>query len=54
MECLPILLLYLFLLNMCLHMFSLKYDLKSSYKYENEFKELGIEFFKGTQIGTWV
>lgn len=40
----------LFLLNMCLHMFSQKFDLKSSYKYEKQFKELGIEFFKGSQI----
>ena len=40
----------LFFLNMCLHMFSLKYDLKCSYKYEKEFNELGINFNKGNKI----
>jgi len=40
----------LFFLNMCLHLFSLKYDLKSSYKYEKEFNELGINFNKGSKI----
>lgn len=42
----------LFFLNMCLHLFSIKYNLKSSYKYETEFKELGITFYKGTNIYT--
>jgi len=36
----------LFFLNMCLHLFSLKFNLKSTYKYEKEFNELGINFFK--------
>lgn len=40
----------LFFINMCLHLFSRKYDLKSSYKYENEFKQLGINFYKGNKI----
>lgn len=40
----------LFFLNMCLHLFSLKYNLKSSYKYEKQFNELGIHFYKGNNI----
>lgn len=40
----------LFFLNMCLHLFSIKYDLKSSYKYINQFNELGIHFYKGNKI----
>jgi hypothetical protein len=36
----------LFFLNMCLHLFSLKFNIKSTYKYEKEFNELGINFFK--------
>jgi hypothetical protein len=40
----------LFFLNMCLHLFSQKYDLKSSYKYEKQFNQLGIYFHKGTKI----
>lgn len=40
----------LFFLNMCLHMFSQKYDLKCSYKNETEFNKLGIYFNKGTKI----
>ena len=40
----------LFFLNMCLHIFSQKFNLKSSYKYEDQFKELGIEFYKGSKI----
>ena len=36
----------LFFVNMCLHLFSLKFNLKSTYKYEKEFNELGIDFFK--------
>jgi hypothetical protein len=35
---------------MCLHLFSLKFNLKSSYKYEKEFNKLGIFFFKGEYI----
>jgi hypothetical protein len=37
----------LFFLNMCLHLFSEKYDLRSSYKYEKQFNQLGITFYKG-------
>jgi hypothetical protein len=37
----------LFLLNMCLHLFSIKYNLKSAYKYEKQFNQLGISFYKG-------
>jgi hypothetical protein len=40
----------LFFLNMCLNLFSLKYNLKSSYKYEKEFNQLGIYFHKGSKI----
>jgi hypothetical protein len=40
----------LFLLNMCLHLFSIKFNLKSSYKYEKQFNQLGINFFKGNNI----
>ena len=40
----------LFFLNMCLHFFSLKFDLQSSYKYETWFDELGISFHKGSRI----
>jgi len=40
----------LFFLNMCLHLFSLKYNLKSSYKYEKEFIQLGIYFHNGSKI----
>ena len=40
----------LFFLNMCLHMFSQKYDLKCSYKYEKEFNKLGIYFNEGNKI----
>jgi hypothetical protein len=40
----------LFFLNMCLHLFSIKYNLKSSYKYEKQFDELGINFYKGNNI----
>lgn len=40
----------LFFLNMCLHLFSIKYNLKSSYKYINQFNELGINFYKGDNI----
>jgi len=40
----------LFFLNMCLHLFSIKYNLKSSYKYETEFNELGVYFHKGSKI----
>lgn len=40
----------LFFINMCLHLFSIKYNLKSSYKYENYFKQLGITFYKGNKI----
>jgi len=39
----------LFFLNMCLHLFSLKYNLMSSYKYEKEFNKLGIYFYKGSK-----
>jgi hypothetical protein len=42
----------LFFLNMCLHIFSLKYNLKSSYKYEKQFNQLGIYFYKGSNIYT--
>ncbi len=41
-----------FFLNMCLHMFSRKFDLKSSYKYEKMFNQLGIYFYKGKNIYT--
>jgi len=40
----------LFFLNMCLHLFSIKYNLKSSYKYEKEFNKLGIYFYNGSKI----
>ena len=40
----------LFFLNMCLHLFSLKFNLKSSYKYVNEFHQFGIDFFKGKNL----
>jgi len=40
----------LFFLNMCLHFFSLKFDLQASYKYEGWFDELGILFHKGSYI----
>jgi hypothetical protein len=40
----------LFFLNMCLHMFSQKFDLKCSYKYEKDFNDLGIYFNKGNNI----
>lgn len=40
----------LFFLNMCLHLFSIKYNLKSSYKYINQFNELGINFYRGDNI----
>lgn len=40
----------LFFLNMCLHLFSEKFDLKCSYKNEKEFNKLGIYFHKGTKI----
>jgi hypothetical protein len=40
----------LFFLNMCLHLFSVKYNLKSSYKYEKEFNQLGIHFYKGNNM----
>jgi len=40
----------LFFLNMCLHIFSQKFDLRSTYKYENDFNKLGIYFHKGNQI----
>lgn len=40
----------IFLLNMCLHLFSIKYNLKSSYKYEKQFNQLGISFYKGKNI----
>jgi hypothetical protein len=39
----------LFFLNMCLHLFSQKYHLKSSYKYEKQFNQLGIYFYKGSK-----
>jgi hypothetical protein len=35
---------------MCLHLFSLKYNLKSSYKYEKKFNQLGIYFYRGSNI----
>jgi hypothetical protein len=40
----------LFFLNMGLHFFSIKFDLKSNYKYDNIFKKLGIYFFKGNNM----
>jgi len=40
----------LFFLNMCLHLFSIKYNLKSNYKYEKEFNQLGIYFYNGSKI----
>lgn len=40
----------LFFLNICLHMFSQKFDLKCSYKFEKKFNKLGIYFNKGNQI----
>jgi len=40
----------MFFLNMCLHMFSEKYDLKCSYKFEKQFNDLGIYFNKGTKV----
>lgn len=40
----------MFFLNMCLHFFSKKYDLKCSYKFEKEFNKLGIYFNKGNNI----
>jgi len=40
----------IFLLNMCLHLFSQKFDLKSNYKYEKKFNKLGIHFNKGNKI----
>lgn len=40
----------LFFLNICLHMFSQKFDLKCSYKYEKDFNKLGIYFNKGNKI----
>ena len=40
----------IFFLNMCLHLFSIKYNLKSSYKHEKMFDELGINFYKGSNI----
>lgn len=40
----------LFFINMCLHFFSQKYNLKTSYKYEKQFNKLGIYFNKGTKI----
>lgn len=40
----------LFFLNMCLHFFSIKFNLKSSYKYEKQFNQLGIYFYKGSNI----
>jgi len=40
----------LFFLNMCLSMFSQKFDLKCSYKNELEFNKLGIYFQNGRQI----
>lgn len=40
----------LFFLNMCLHLFSLKFNLKNSYKYAKQFNKLGINFFKGENL----
>jgi len=40
----------IFFLNMCLHFFSQKFDLKCSYKYEKDFNKLGIYFNKGNII----
>ena len=40
----------IFLLNMCLHFFSTKYNLKSSYKFEKQFNQMGIYFYKGKNI----
>lgn len=40
----------LFFLNMALHFFSMKFNLKSSYKYEKLFTELGIVFYRGRNI----
>ncbi len=40
----------IFFLNMCLHLFSQKFDLKCNYKYEKEFNKLGIYFNKGNKI----
>lgn len=40
----------LFFLNICLHMFSQKFDLKCSYKFEKDFNNLGIYFNKGNKI----
>ena len=40
----------LFFINMCLHLFSIKYNLKSSYKYEVQFDKLGINFYSGSNI----
>ena len=39
----------LFFINMCLHFFSVKFDLNSNYKYKKEFNELGIDFFEGNK-----
>jgi hypothetical protein len=37
----------IFFVNMCLHFFSIKYNLKCNYKHEKQFNKLGIYFNKG-------
>jgi hypothetical protein len=40
----------LFFANMYLHFISLRYDLKSNYKFADKFKKLGITFYSGKNI----
>ena len=40
----------LFFINMVLHFFACKYNLKCNYKYFNKFKILGIDFYVGKKI----